>query len=79
MDYRSTWYRPDVYSGELLGDDTWESLAARYSASSNICIKKEDAKVLIDSGDYDESILGRFKEAIASSGDEDKYIVISLE
>lgn len=79
MDYRSTWYRPDVYSGELFGDDTWDSLSARYSASTNICIKKEDAKVLIDSGDYDESILGRFKEAIASSGDEDKYIVISLE
>lgn len=79
MDYRSTWYRPDVYSGELFGDDTWESLSARYSASSNICIKKEDAQILLDSGDYDESILGKFKEAIASSGDEDKYIVISLE
>ena len=78
MDYRSTWYRPDVYNGELFGDDTWESLCARYSASGYICIKREDAKVLLETNDYDLSILEKFKDAIDHSDDSSKYIVMEL-
>lgn len=78
MDYRSTWYRPDVYSGELFEGDTWESICERYSASSNICIKKDDAKVLVENGDYDTSILSRFELAIKEAAEGSKYIVIPL-
>ena len=78
LDYRSTWYRPDVYSGELYEGDTWESLSDRYYASDYIVIKKEDAKALIESGNYDESVTLRLEKAFEGAcPDPDKYLVIS--
>ncbi len=78
IDYRSTWYRPDVYSGELYEGDTWESLSDRYYASDYIVIKKEDAKALIEAGNYDESVTLRLEKAFEGVGtDPDKYLVIS--
>ena len=36
IDYRSSWYRPDVYNGELFEGDTWDSLSERYYASDYV-------------------------------------------
>ena len=78
LDYRSSWYRPDVYGGELYEGDTWESLCNRYYASDYIIIKKEDAKALIDAGSYDRSVTDRLEKELASYGEgTDKYLVIS--
>lgn len=77
LDYRSTWYRPDVYSGELFEGDTWESLSGRYYASESIVIKKTDAQALIESGSYDKSVIERLQNELASSsGNGNKYLVI---
>ena len=76
MDYRSSWYRPDVYTGELFGSDTWDTLIGRYYASDYICIKKADAEVIVESGGYDSTVTEKLKKAISTSEERDKYLVI---
>lgn len=76
MDYRSTWYRPDVYSGQLYQDDTWDDLIKRYYGSGYICMLKSDAQTVVSDGGYDESVVSRLYDAISSSGEDDIYVVL---
>ncbi len=76
IDYRSSWYRPDIYSGELFMSDTWDDIISRYYGSEYICILKSDAEVIVNDGGYDPSLIGRFKEALTKSSADAKYIVI---
>ena len=76
IDYRSSWYRPDVYNGELLPDDTWASLTDRYSPSDNICMKIEDARAVVESGEYDATLVKELEKAVESTPSGNKYIVI---
>ncbi len=76
IDYRSSWYRPDVLRGELLPDDTWESLSERYSYSEYLCMKREDAMAVVQSGGYDDSLVKELEKAI-NSDQGAKYIVIA--
>ena len=75
LDYRSTWYRPDVYNGELYEGDTWESLSERYYASDFVVIKKEDAQALVESGNYDDTVTKKLEEAmnVSHTG---KYLIL---
>ena len=77
IDYRSSWYRPDVYNGELLPDDTLQSLSERYSPSEYICMKREDAEAVVQSGEYDETLVKELEKAINGASYESKYIVIT--
>ncbi len=77
LDYRSTWYRPDVISGELYMDDTYESLRDRYSASESIVIKKDDALVIVSEPDYDETLRTHINDAIDRSQESDKYVILN--
>ena len=76
IDYRSSWYRPDVYNGELLPDDTWQSLTDRYSPSEYICMKREDAVAVAESREYDETLTKELEKAVESTPSGNKYIVI---
>jgi hypothetical protein len=76
IDYRSSWYRPDVYNGELLPDDSWQSLTERYSPSEYICMKREDAVAVAESGEYDETLTKELEKAVESTPSGNKYIVI---
>ena len=76
IDYRSSWYRPDVYNGELLPDDSWQSLTDRYSPSEYICMKREDAVAVAESGEYDETLTEELEKAVESTPSGNKYIII---
>ena len=76
IDYRSSWYRPDVYNGELLPDDTWASLTDRYSPSDYICMKIEDARAVVESGEYDATLVKELEKAVESTPSGNKYIII---
>jgi hypothetical protein len=77
INYRSSWYRPDVYGGELFTEDTWESVAERYAPSDYICMKREDAMAVVDSGEYDKSLTDKLSDALGASDVTSKYIVIA--
>ncbi len=76
MDFRSSWTRPDVYSGELLPDDTWDSLRERYYGSESICMLRKDAETISAEGDYDDSVTDRIDSALEIAGEEQSYIVM---
>ena len=79
LDYRSTWYRPDVVGGQLYEDDTMETLRERYYGSEYMCISTEYVDAILTEGNYAEEIKDKIREASAenmnTSGD---YIVIKL-
>lgn len=76
MDFRSSWYRPDVCSGELLPDDTWDSLCSRYYGSESICMLRSDANVVVNEGGYDKSITDRFNDSLNKTDTNRDYVVI---
>ena len=79
LDYRSTWYRPDVVGGQLYEDDTMETLRERYYGSEYMCISTEYVDAILAEGNYAAEIKDKIREASAenmnTSGD---YIVIKL-
>lgn len=77
LDYRSTWYRPDVIGGELYMDDTYDSLRDRYNSSKAIVIKREDAIVIASETDYDKTLRDAIKDAIDMSQESDKYVILN--
>lgn len=76
MDFRSSWVRPDIYSGELLPDDTWDSLCSRYYGSESICMLRSDANVVVNEGGYDKSITDRFNDSLNKTDTNRDYVVI---
>ncbi len=76
IDYRSSWYRPDVYSGELFMSDTWDGLCERFDGSDYICISRTDAQVIVSEQDYDESIRDHMSRALSAGGPTDEYVVM---
>ncbi len=76
MDFRSSWFRPDVYSGELLPDDTWDSLSKRYYGSDYICMLRSDAEVVVKEGGYDRSIEEKLCDSLNTSSGDNDYVVI---
>ncbi|MBR6238749.1 MAG: hypothetical protein IKQ83_06875, partial [Lachnospiraceae bacterium] len=78
MDFRSSWVRPDIYSGELLPDDTWDSLCSRYYGSESICMLRSDANVVVNEGGYDKSITDRFNDSLNKTDTNRDYVVIEV-
>ncbi len=78
MDFRSSWTRPDVYSGELLPDDTWDSLRERYYGSDYICMLRSDAYVVVKEGGYDKLITDRFNDSLNKTDTNRDYVVIEV-
>ncbi|MCR4754282.1 MAG: hypothetical protein K5868_02010 [Lachnospiraceae bacterium] len=76
MDFRSSWTRPDVYSGELLPDDTWNSLCERYYGSDYICMLRSDAEVVASEGGYDDSVAYKLSEALKISDTGSRYLIM---
>ncbi len=76
MDFRSSWTRPDVYSGELLPDDTWNSLCERYYGSDYICMLQSDAEVVASEGGYDDSVAYKLSEALKISDTGSRYLIM---
>ncbi|MBO4900630.1 MAG: hypothetical protein J5509_10120 [Lachnospiraceae bacterium] len=77
LDYRSSWYRPDVYSGELYMSDTWDSLRERYYGSEYICVRRSDARTVVDDGGYDKTITEHFEAALSESPEDNEFIVMT--
>ncbi len=78
LDYRSEYYRPDVVSGEIVPEDTWEKITDRYYGSEHLCILREYAKAMADCGDYDGSVEEILNSALAD-GSSSRYIVVNLK
>ena len=78
LDFRSEYYRPDVVSGEITTETTVEDLKNTYYGSKYLCIQREYADAMIDSGEYTEEITTLLSEGISNDPSAEKYIAIEL-
>lgn len=77
IDFRSSYYRPDVVEGMITPEDEFSDLQETYYGSEYLCIRAEFAEVMLDSGEYQDSVAGKLEEGIKGKEEED-FVVISL-
>lgn len=77
IDFRSSYYRPDVVEGMITPQDDFEDLQNTYYGSDYLCIRAEFAAVMLDSGEYRESVSEKLREGLTGKSPED-YVVIPL-
>lgn len=78
IDFRSSWYRPDVVEGKILPENSYEDLPNIYAGSDYMCVRREDAVTMIAEGYYDKSIKDALRQGLDEKRAESEYIVINL-
>lgn len=79
IDFRASFYRPDVVDGMITPEDTFEEVKTKYYGSDFLCIREEYAKTMLESSEYEESIEEQLSKGIDMLEGEDEYVVISLK
>lgn len=79
IDFRSSWYRPDVIDGNITPEDTLESIKNTYYGSDYLCIRREFAQTMLEEGNYDESVRDMLQEGIQKSNTENEFLVVALK
>lgn len=77
IDFRSSYYRPDVVEGMITPEDTFADLKEMYYGSDHLCIRAESAAVMLESGEYQDSVAQKLREGIEGK-EQEEYVVISL-
>lgn len=78
IDFRASWYRPDVVEGEILPENSYEDLQNIYAGSEFMCVRAKDAATMVAEGDYDKSIKDVLQQGLDEKSAESEYIVINL-
>ena len=78
IDFRSSYYRPDIIEGMIYPDNTYEELKTTYYGSDYLCIRTEFAETMLAEGEYDESVLNMLQKGLENTGKESEYVVIGL-
>ena len=86
LDFRSSYYRPDVIGGEIRPEYSFEEVCRMYQGSDYLCIKTDFAMAMLESGEYEESMAAKLKEALEASvqdtskklQDNEEYAIIRL-
>lgn len=77
IDFRSSYYRPDVVEGMITPEDEFSDLLETYYGSDYLCIRAEFAEVMLESGEYKESVESKLQEGLAGKEGEE-FAVIPL-
>ena len=77
IDFRSSYYRPDVVEGMITPGDEFADLQSTYYGSEQLCIRAEFAAAMLESGEYSGSVVKKLEEGLAGKDAED-FVVISL-
>ena len=78
IDFRSSWYRPDVVDGTITPQDTLESIRSTYDGSDYLCIRVEFAKTMLDSGEYGQEVHRWLEEGVHAAGEKGTYVILPL-
>lgn len=86
LDFRSSYYRPDVIGGELRPEYTFEQIKEMYAGSNYLCIKKEYVHTMLESGEYESTTAAELQKALYGSDqniskklqDNMEYAIINL-
>lgn len=78
MDFRASYYRPDVVEGEIRPEDSLENIRQTYYGSEYLCIRAEYAKTMLEDGTYSESIQQALQKGLAECKGDVEYVRIKL-
>ncbi len=78
LDFRSSYYRPDVIGGEIRPENTFEDVCAIYYGSDYLCIKRENIEAMLESGAYEPTMAAKMEEAVKKLQDNQEYAIINL-
>ena len=78
IDFRSSWYRPDVVDGTISPADTLDSLRETYYGSEYLCIRAEFVETMLESGEYEEGVHSWLEEGLRAIGESEKFVVLPL-
>ena len=77
IDFRASFYRPDVVEGTVSPAETFEDVKETYYGSKYLCVRREFAEVMLRDGEYEESVAALLKEGMAeNTGGE--FLVVPL-
>lgn len=79
IDYRASWYRPDVIDGTITPLDTLESIRETYYGSEYLCIKAEFVTTMLESGEYEKGVHSWLENGLNSMKKENNFVVLSLK
>lgn len=79
LDFRSSYYRPDVISGEIRPENSFADIQAMYYGSDYLCIKRENVEIMLQSGEYEPTMAAKMEEAVKKLQDNQEYAVIDLK
>lgn len=79
IDFRASWYRPDVVEGTITPEDTMEGLKETYYGSDYLCIRGEFAQVMLESGEYQESVAGALEKGMDEMAQGEEFVVIAMD
>lgn len=77
IDFRSSYYRPDVVEGTVTPGDEFTDLQHTYYGSDYLCIRAEFAKTMLESGEYHSSVAKRLQAGMEGKTAAE-FVVISL-
>lgn len=77
IDFRSSYYRPDVVEGTITPGDEFADLQRTYYGSDYLCIRAEFAEAMLQSGEYHSSVAERLQEGIKGK-EAEEFVVILL-
>ena len=75
IDFRASFYRPDVVEGMITPEDEFADLLETYYGSDYLCIRAEFVKTMLESGEYKESVESKLREGL---GKEMEFVVVPL-
>ena len=78
IDYRSSWYRPDVVDGTITPQDSKESVLKTYYASEYLCIRRTFAEEMLSAGDYNKEIQDWLSQGLENGTEDQKFVVLPL-
>jgi len=78
LDFRSSYYRPDVIGGEIRPENTFEDVCAIYYGSDYLCVKRENIEAMLESGVYEPTMVAKMEEAVKKLQDNQEYAIINL-
>lgn len=78
IDFRSSWYRPDIVEGTITPADTKESIKATYYGSDYLCIRAEFAQTMLESGEYEEQVSDWLRQGLEEVKEGNAYVVLPL-
>lgn len=78
IDFRASWYRPDVVEGTVTPGDTMEGIGETWYGSDYLCIRGEFAQVMLESGEYEESVVRALEKGMDEIAEGKEFVVIPL-